>query len=165
MKIYEIFKLPAMAADVKEVGTALTLEFRDIAAKHGITIDGQYGMGGGHGSYHSKLPIIRRDLIRFGGQLLPKGGHREEAKRDVKFRERVKDFLIELHKKLLQIQVHGLSGDLDFDHYVYIGHSNAADLSGQKRVDDLPPQEWYDQLPWDKVNLRGISCTWSIARK
>lgn len=164
MKLYEIFKLPAMAIDVRVAGEELTLEFRIIAAAHGLTIDGQHGMSS-NSTYQNRLPIIRRDVMRFGGQLLPKGGHREEAKRKDKFEDRVKAFLVELHKKLLQIQVHGLTGDLDFAHYVYIGHANNSDLSGQKLVEDMTAAQWFDSLPWERRNLRGISCTWSIARK
>ena len=164
MKLYEIFKLPAMAAEVKEVGNELTLEFRVDAAKHGITIDGQHGMSS-NSHYQNKLPIIRRDVMRFGGQLLPKGGPREEAKRAVPFEDRVKAFLVDLHKKLLQIQVHGLNGELTYEHYIYIGHSNNSDLSGQKFIEDMSAQQWFDSLPWERRNLRGISCTWSIARK
>lgn len=163
MKIFEIFAFPQTAVQTGEMATELLLEFRRMAAEHGITIDGQYGMGG-NSRFYNKLPILRKSLLLYGGQFMPKGGHQQEAKREKDFETRVGEFLKDLHKKLMQIQVQGLNGDLEFAHHVTIGHENVRAGDELTPIDKMTAEQWFKSLPWKERKLRGISCTWAIAR-
>lgn len=106
MKLVEIITPATTTKEMVDIAKQLMAEYRAIAAKHDITIDGSRGA-------HDSLPMVRKDYILFGGRLKIKGTQKQEEKRTVGFQKRVYDFLEDLWPKLGLLQVDAIGDDLE----------------------------------------------------
>ena len=114
-ELFEVFDASTPSKDLPNIAKALILDWRAMAAKHDLTIDGSSDR-----SAHESLPIARKSFMLFGGRIKAKGTMKQEAKRKVPLQERVKAFLAELWPTLKRLQIKALNDDLGTNYTVLV---------------------------------------------
>jgi len=107
--------LPPIGKGMDNVTKQLLTRYRELAAKHGFTIDGATGKATG------QLPVTRKDFILMGGTFIPKGGIRGEEKQKVPFEQRMAAFVHDLwNQELKRLLARSINNDLETDYEVVI---------------------------------------------
>lgn len=118
MKAYELFEVfdsSTPAKDLPDIAKGLMLDWKALAAKHELTIDGTIGR-----SAHDTLPMTRKGFMLFGGRIKVKGTMKQEAQRTVPLQERVRAFMNELWPTLKRLQAKALNNQLKTNYTVLV---------------------------------------------
>lgn len=114
-ELLEVFDASTPSKDIPDIAKGLILEWRAMAAKYDLTIDGSTGR-----TAYDSLPMSRKGFMLFGGRIKAKGSMKQELARTVPLPDRVKAFMTELWPTLKRLQAKALNDDLKTNYNVLV---------------------------------------------